>query len=141
MYWCSGFWGMPLVADDTRPLTKGAGGDTLLVNGPSLRRRAKRVDHLPSYRQPRITVHALVTASRNAGGVSRHPALVYTPTCRTDELQATPSNRPCTCHCLVKRRRRFEALVYSPTCRTVENDANRRLRRFASFSQRYKQLV
>ena len=37
----------------------------------------------PSYRQPRITVHALVTASRNAGGVSRHPVLVYTPTCRT----------------------------------------------------------
>ena len=25
MKWCRGFWGMPLVVDDTRPLTKGAG--------------------------------------------------------------------------------------------------------------------
>ena len=62
-------------------------------------------------RQPRITghrvtVHALGTVSRNAGGVSRHPAHEYTP-----------------------------------TCHLVENDANHRLRRFASFSQRYQQLT
>ena len=93
MKWCSGFWGMPLVAFFPP-------GGTLLTSylftGTSPRRRAN----------PRVTVHALGTASRNAGGVSRHPALLYTP-----------------------------------TCRTVENDANRRLRRFASFSQRYKQLI
>jgi hypothetical protein len=46
------------------------GGDTLLVTGTSLRRRAKRVDF---------------------------------------PLPSPPSYRPCTWHCLEKRRRRFEA--------------------------------
>ena len=43
-----------------------------LVYTPTLRRRAKRVDHPTSYNQPQVTVHALGSASRNAGGVSRH---------------------------------------------------------------------
>ena len=76
------------------------------------------------YRHPRVTIHALVTASRNAGGVSRHPALVYSQTCRIVELQATPSYRPCTCHCLEKRRRRFEA----PSTRIFPNMPHSRKR-------------
>jgi hypothetical protein len=42
------------------------------VTSTTLRRRASRDDL-----SPRITVHALGTASRNAGGVSRHPSYVY----------------------------------------------------------------
>jgi hypothetical protein len=55
----------------------------------------------PSYRRPRVTgnrvtVIARGTASRNAGGISRHPAPVYTymgatcpkpPTCRTPNIR------------------------------------------------------
>ena len=52
-----------------------AGGGTLLVTGTSLHRRAKRIDHPP----PQVTVHALGTASRNAGGVSRHPSNIPLP--------------------------------------------------------------
>ena len=62
------------------------------------------VDARSASTSPRVTVHALGTASRNAGGVSRHP------NSRIDtELQAPPSYRPGTWHCLETRRRRFEA--------------------------------
>ena len=62
------------------------------------------VDARSASTTPRVTVHALGTASRNAEGVSRHPNTRIDP-----ELQAPPSYRPCTWHCLEKRRRRFEA--------------------------------
>ena len=63
-------------------------------------------------------VHALGTASRNAGGVSRHPNTRIDP-----ELQAPPSYRPCTWHCLEKRRRRFEAPQH-PYRRRVTGPSN-----------------
>ena len=40
------------------------------------------------------------------------------------ELQATPNYRPCTCHCLEKRRRRFEA----PSTRIYPNMPHSRKR-------------
>ena len=110
---------------DKLPLVKGRGGPRII----SLRfgSLSKRKAHRPP---PRATVHALVTASRSAGGVSRHPAPVYTPmplveffrqeahyslrifspaphlvNARSAAPPPPPSYRPY----LEKRRRRFEA--------------------------------
>ena len=81
------FFALRFPGTHTRGMSAQVGG-TLLVT----------VDARSASTIPRVTVHAHGAASRNAGGVSRHPTTRIDP-----KLQATPSYGPCTWHCLEKR--------------------------------------